>query len=136
MVNTITDNRTGSPTLNKNAAINQTYLATPTNITAGTITTVTNLTNAPTNGDFTSTMKASINTEVVDGLTVDLLADSVATDGTRPTIGQAIYEMLQFLTEKSVSGTTVTVKKVDGSTSLMTFTLDDANAPTSITRAS
>ena len=40
----------------------QTGLATPTNITAGTITTVTNLTNAPTNGDFTATMKASITT--------------------------------------------------------------------------
>jgi hypothetical protein len=38
-------------------------VASPTNITAGTITTVTNLTNAPTAGDFTATMKASINTE-------------------------------------------------------------------------
>lgn len=38
----------------------QNGLATPTNITAGTITTVTNLTNAPTNGDFTATMKSSI----------------------------------------------------------------------------
>ena len=40
----------------------QSGLATPTNITAGTITTVTNLTNAPTSGDFTATMKASITT--------------------------------------------------------------------------
>lgn len=38
--------------------------ATTTNITAGTITTVTNLTNAATNGDLTATMKASVNTEV------------------------------------------------------------------------
>lgn len=38
----------------------QTGLATPTNITAGTITTVTNLTNAPTNGDLTATMKTSV----------------------------------------------------------------------------
>jgi len=40
----------------------QTGLATPTNITGGTITTVTNLTNAPTNGDLTATMKASVTT--------------------------------------------------------------------------
>ena len=40
----------------------QNGLATPTNITAGTITTVTNLTNAPTAGDFTATMKTSIAT--------------------------------------------------------------------------
>lgn len=38
--------------------------ASTTNITAGTITTVTNLTNAPTAGDLTATMKASVNTEV------------------------------------------------------------------------
>jgi hypothetical protein len=36
----IVDNRTGSPTLGQNAALNRTTLATPTNITAGTITTV------------------------------------------------------------------------------------------------
>lgn len=36
-------------------------LASPTNITAGTITTATNLTNAPTAGDFTATMKTSLN---------------------------------------------------------------------------
>jgi len=39
----------------------QSGLATPTNITAGTITTVTNLTNAPTVGDFNATMKTSLN---------------------------------------------------------------------------
>lgn len=38
--------------------------ASPTNITAGTITTVTNLTNAPSNGDFTATMKESITAAV------------------------------------------------------------------------
>lgn len=37
-------------------------LATTTNITGGTITTVTNLTNAPTNGDLTATMKTSVTT--------------------------------------------------------------------------
>lgn len=39
-------------------------IASPTNITAGTITTTTNLTNAPTAGDFTATMKTSIGTAV------------------------------------------------------------------------
>lgn len=37
-------------------------IASPTNITAGTITTVTNLTNAPTVGDLTATMKTSVTT--------------------------------------------------------------------------
>lgn len=53
----------------------QAGLATPTNITAGTITTVTNLTNAPTNGDLTATMKASVNTEVLDVLNTDTFAE-------------------------------------------------------------
>ena len=43
-------------------------LATPTNITAGTITTVTNLTNAPTAGDLTATMKTSIGTACTGSL--------------------------------------------------------------------
>ena len=38
-----------------------TSVASPTNITGGTITTVTNLTNAPSSGDFTSAMKTSLN---------------------------------------------------------------------------
>lgn len=41
-----------------------TSVASPTNITAGTIATVTNLTNAPTAGDLTATMKTSIGTAV------------------------------------------------------------------------
>jgi hypothetical protein len=53
-----------------------TSVASPTNITAGTITTVTNLTNAPTSGDLTATMKTSINTEVLDVLNVDTFAEA------------------------------------------------------------
>lgn len=62
------------------------------------------------------------------------LPDSVPADGSIPTLKQAVYMIAQFLTERAVSGTTVTVKKVDGSTSLMTFTLDSDSAPTSISR--
>lgn len=47
----------------------QAGLATPTNITAGTITTVTNLTNAPTAGDLTATMKTSVQTASTSALT-------------------------------------------------------------------
>lgn len=78
---------------------------------------------------------AQVNAEVVDALTVDIIADSVATDGTRPTIAQALLELTRFLMERSVTGTTMTVKKEDGSTSSMTFTLNDATTPTAITRA-
>jgi len=46
------------------AATFPTTIASTTNITGGTITTTTNLTNAPTAGDFTATMKTSIGTAV------------------------------------------------------------------------
>lgn len=86
-------------------------------------------------GSLATQAKADVNAEVVDALTVDVVADSVPADGSRPTIAQALYIITQFLTERAVSGTTVTVKKPDGTTSLMTLTLDDDTAPTSITRA-
>lgn len=64
------------------------------------------------------------------------VADSIPADGSRPSPAQALYMLVQFMMERSVSGTTVTVKKPDGSTTLLTLTLDDATNPTSTTRAS
>lgn len=72
---------------------------------------------------------------IIDDLYATAVADSVPADGTRPSPTQALYMLAQFMNERSVSGTTVTVKKVDGATTLMTFTLDSASVPTSITRA-
>lgn len=96
--------------------------------------TVTNLTNAPSSGDLTATMKTSVGTAVSGQLTATI-ADSVPADGTRPSIAQALYMLVQFLSERSISGTTMTVRKPDGTTALMTFTLNDAVNPTSLTRA-
>ena len=78
---------------------------------------------------------AAINAESDTAWTTQM-ADSVSTDGTIATREQALYLILQQLTEFAVSSTTWTTKKVDGSTTLATFTLDDATNPTSMTRAS
>ncbi len=64
------------------------------------------------------------------------LTESYAADGAAPTVSQALFQIQQFLHDFGISGTTLTVKKLDGSTTAMTFTLDDASSPTSITRAS
>ena len=77
---------------------------------------------------------ADVNAQVDAAFTTQM-ADSVATDGSIATREQALYMILQFLTEFAISGTTLTVKKVDGSTTLMSFTLDDATNPTSLTRS-
>jgi hypothetical protein len=86
-------------------------------------------------GALNNLSAADVNSEVVDALTVDVVADSIPADGSRPTIGQALYMLVQFMNERSVSGTTVTVKKADGGTTLYTLTLDDGTSPNSITRA-
>jgi len=64
------------------------------------------------------------------------VADSVPVDGARPSIAQAAYMNAQFLLERKVTGTALTVFKPDGVTALMTLTLDSATAPTAISRAS
>ena len=63
------------------------------------------------------------------------IPDSVPAKGTLPTREQAVYMINQYLQERGVSGLTLTTYKVDGTTGLMTFTLDDASNPTSHHRA-
>ena len=64
------------------------------------------------------------------------LTESYAADGTAPTLAQAIFLIQQSLGDFSISGTTITVKKLDGSTTAATYTLDDGTSPTSRTRTS
>lgn len=63
------------------------------------------------------------------------LTEAYAADGAAPTIAQALFLIQQMVTEKAISGTTLTVKKLDGSTTAATFTLNDATSPSSITRS-
>jgi len=64
------------------------------------------------------------------------LTESYAADGAAPTPAQLLFMLLSVVAEFSISGTTITCKKLDGSTTAMTFTLDDATNPTSRARAS
>lgn len=64
------------------------------------------------------------------------VTESYNTDGSAPTPVQALMLILQMLTESSVSSTTLTVKKLDGSTTAASFSLNSGTAPTSITRSS
>lgn len=73
--------------------------------------------------------------DVADILTTQM-TEAYAADGAAPTLAQAVFLMLALVSEFSISGTTLTAKKLDGSTTAATFTLSDATNPTSITRAS
>lgn len=70
------------------------------------------------------------------GLMAVQMTESYAALGVAPTEAQILFEIRALLAEKAVSGTTLTAKKINGSTTAETFTLDSATAPTSITRAS
>lgn len=63
-----------------------------------------------------------------------ILPTTIPADGTRPTALQAIYMTNQFQFERSVAGTTMTIKNPDGTT-LLTLLLNDAALPTSVTRS-
>jgi hypothetical protein len=69
------------------------------------------------------------------------MTESYAADGVAPTLAQAIFLIQQALTEFAITintgaGTsTTTIKKIDGSTSAATLTLNSETAPTSATRA-
>lgn len=61
--------------------------------------------------------------------------ESYAADGATATLPQLLYMTVALLSEFSISGTTLTTKQLDGSTSAGTFTLNSSTSPTSITRA-
>jgi hypothetical protein len=91
---------------------------------AGTITTLDALDTAQDSQHGTT--QALLNTAV---------PDSIPAVGSRPSVQQAVYMLVQILTDAAVAGTTLTVRKPDGSTALLTLTLDDPTTPTAKTRA-
>lgn len=85
--------------------------------------------------DATAFAGANIDQQLTTLLTT-AMTESYASDGSAPTLAQAQFATQQFLQERSISNLTLTVKKLDGTTTAQTFTLNDAATPSSITRAS
>lgn len=75
-------------------------------------------------------------TAITTAVLTTAMTESYAALHAAPTLAQAVFEVRSLLAEKAVASTTLTTKKIDGSTTAETFTLSDAVAPTSITRAS
>jgi hypothetical protein len=82
-----------------------------------------------------SELAADAVAEIVAGVLTTQMTESYNADGAAPTVAQALFLIAQRLTEFAISGTTVTIKKLDGSTTAATLTLDSATTPTSSTRA-
>jgi len=73
--------------------------------------------------------------QIRDSILTTQMTESYAADGSAPTLAQALMMIQQMLGDFSISGTTMTVRKVDGATAAATFTLDDGTSPTGLTRA-
>jgi hypothetical protein len=88
--------------------------------------------------DTGTTLPASISAlndiSVSDILTTQM-TEAYAADGAAPTLAQAVLLIQQTIGDFAIAGTTITTKKLDGSTTAATYTLDDSASPTSRTRA-
>ena len=73
---------------------------------------------------------------IAEAVTTVALAEAYPTDGSAGTLAELVYLILCAISEFAISGTTITGKKLDGSTTAATWTLDSATAPSSRTRAS
>ena len=88
-------------------------------------------------GAFTGvSVNALTSAAITDVWSTDTLTEAYASDGAAGTSAQLLYMIWAAVHEFSISGTTITSKKLDGSTTAMTWTIDDSASPTSRTRAS
>jgi hypothetical protein len=62
------------------------------------------------------------------------LTESYAANGAAPTLAQIQFAIHQMLMQFAISGTSLTVKKLDNATTAFVVTLDDATNPTSAVR--
>jgi hypothetical protein len=84
----------------------------------------------------TDTLPASpASTGDVQALLATTLTEGYAADGVAPTLEEAVFMILQGLLEFGISGTTITTRQLDKTTTAMTHTLNSATDPSSRTRA-
>lgn len=72
---------------------------------------------------------ALVATDIADATLTRVMTESYSTLTATKTPAQALYEICQILSDFSISGTTITIKKIDGTTTAFTHSLDSATAP-------
>ena len=77
---------------------------------------------------------AALNDLAASDILTTALTETYAANGATPTLTQAIMAVHQALMDFSISGTSITVEKLDGTTAFVS-TLDDGTNPTSSNRA-
>ena len=88
-------------------------------------------------GDLTKVNTCDTNTDMLTAAAVltTQMTEAYAAAGVAPTLAQAVFYVMQHLRERGISSTTETIKKLDGSTTAATNTINDATNPTSVTAA-
>lgn len=74
---------------------------------------------------------AEVQSEVDDALKA-ALTEGYRSTGATGSVRDLLYEIIAHMGECSISGTTKTTKRLDGTTTAKTYTLDSSSAPTSI----
>ena len=94
----------------------------------------TDLANATDGLGALKTLIDALNDITVANVLTTQMTESYATNGTAPTLAQAIFAIHQVLMDHSISGTAQTVEKLGGTTAF-TMTLNNATTPTGVNRA-
>ena len=90
--------------------------------------TLTSLDEDTTTLDIDAAVAAAVTTALTTALT-----EGYRGTGATGSVRDILYELIAHMGESAIAGTTKTLKKLDGSTTAKTYTLDDASTPTSIT---
>jgi hypothetical protein len=64
------------------------------------------------------------------------MTEAYNTDGTAPTMAEALFVIMQRLVDFTIIGTAISVKGIDGTTEKYTLVLDDGTTPTTSSRDS
>ena len=81
-------------------------------------------------------LKADAANEIADAIFQRQMTEGYAADGTAPTFEQSQFMTMQGVLESVVTGATLIIRKLDGTTTAMTFLLNDPVNPTDRTRTS
>jgi len=76
----------------------------------------------------------ALNDITVSDILTTQMTEAYAADGVAPTLAEAVFLTMQNLQDFGFTGTTQTVRRLDGTTTAATYTLDDGTTPTDKTR--
>lgn len=74
-------------------------------------------------------------TKIAAGVLTSTLTEVYPADGAEGTLSSLVYLILSALTQYGITATTLTARKLDGTTAAAVYTLDDATNPTTRTRS-